>query len=424
MAQILWLADVLRAAGVQVVEEGDWRARGVSGAFEPIGVLWHHTAATSSPSNPAPALNLVIEGRPDLEGPLCHALVDYHGVFHLISANRANHAGDSGGSGPIPAGDGNRMLIGWEIDYAGDQETGPDQAMTAAQYNASVAATGAVLRHLGRDAGYARGHRETSVTGKIDPSFVDLNVMRADVARWLAGGSTPSPTGRAFHNLRYAAGNWSGANLADDNPGIMAAAGAGMPNNDMHLLTLAGGRVYHNLRSANGSWTGANVADDNGGISALSAAGTGTGDMHLVTLVGGRVYHNLRGTNGSWTGANLADDNGGISALSAAGTGSGELHLLTLVGGRVYHNLRRPNGTWTGANLADDNGGISALSAAGTGTGDMHLVTLVGGKAYHNLRRPNGTWTGGNLADDNGGIFKVAAAGTGNGDMHLITLVP
>jgi hypothetical protein len=183
MATIPWLIDVLRAAGVQVVEEGNWRARMVSGSFNPIGVLWHHTAATSSVSNPHPALGTCINGRPDLQGPLCHALVDYNGVFHVISGGRANHAGASRGSGPIPAGDGNTLMIGWEIDY-----NGVNQEMTAAQYNASIAATAAVLTRLGKDSSYARGHRETSTSGKIDPSFIDLNVMRADVAAKMSGG--------------------------------------------------------------------------------------------------------------------------------------------------------------------------------------------------------------------------------------------
>jgi hypothetical protein len=56
------------------------------------------------------------------------------------------------------------MLIGWEIDY-----DGVSQAMTDAQYRPSVTATAAVLREIGRDGGYARGHKETSVTGKIIP---------------------------------------------------------------------------------------------------------------------------------------------------------------------------------------------------------------------------------------------------------------
>ncbi|MEV4689519.1 N-acetylmuramoyl-L-alanine amidase [Micromonospora echinospora] len=182
MATIPWLADVLRSAGVTVVEEGNWLGRVAGSSFNPIGVLWHHTAATSSATNPHPALGICINGRSDLPGPLCHALVDYNGVFHVISGGRANHAGSSRGSGPIPAGDGNTLLVGWEIDY-----NGVDQRMTPAQYSASVLATAAVLRRLGRDASYARGHRETSTTGKIDPSFIDLDSMRADVARQLTG---------------------------------------------------------------------------------------------------------------------------------------------------------------------------------------------------------------------------------------------
>jgi hypothetical protein len=186
MATIPWLVDVLRGAGVPVVIEGDWLNRMRPGSFNPIGVLWHHTAgSTTSASNPHPSLNICINGRPDLAGPLCQALVDYNGVFHVISAGRCNHAGEARASGPIPAGDGNTMLIGWEIDY-----NGVSQSMSTAQYNNSLKATAAVLRQLGRDASYARGHRETSVTGKIDPSFVDLNVMRADVARLM----NPAPT--------------------------------------------------------------------------------------------------------------------------------------------------------------------------------------------------------------------------------------
>ncbi|MEU7970917.1 N-acetylmuramoyl-L-alanine amidase [Micromonospora sp. NPDC049089] len=187
MATIPWLVDVLRAAGVQVVVEGDWLNRMRPGSFDPIGVLWHHTASTSSASNPHPALGICINGRSDLPGPLCQALVDYNGVFHVISAGRCNHAGASGGSGPIPAGDGNTLMIGWEIDY-----NGVNQEMTAAQYNASLAATAAVLTRLGRDSSYARGHRETSTSGKIDPSFIDLNVMRADVAAKMSGGTPPA----------------------------------------------------------------------------------------------------------------------------------------------------------------------------------------------------------------------------------------
>jgi len=217
MATIPWLFDVLRGAGVQVVAEGDWVNRMRPGSFDPIGVLWHHTASTSSASNPHPALNICINGRPDLAGPLCHALVDYHGVFHVISAGRANHAGASRGSGPIPAGDGNTLLVGWEIDY-----NGVNQEMTAAQYQASVAATAAVLTRLGRDASHARGHRETSTSGKIDPSFIDLDAMRADVAARMGGGGTWSSivdnttAGRFTASANWGVSSYSGQRYGAD----------------------------------------------------------------------------------------------------------------------------------------------------------------------------------------------------------------
>ena len=63
---------------------------------------------------------------------------------------------------------------------------------------AVVAATAAVLTRLGKDASYARGHRETSTTGKIDPSFVDLDAMRADVAAAMGGAPPTGPTGTPF----------------------------------------------------------------------------------------------------------------------------------------------------------------------------------------------------------------------------------
>ncbi|CAM3344888.1 N-acetylmuramoyl-L-alanine amidase [Stackebrandtia soli] len=236
MATIPWLADVLRAEGVQVVEHGDWHNRMVPGSFNPIGVLWHHTAAsTSSPSNPHPGLNVVINGRPDLQGPLAQALVDYNGVFHVISAGRCNHAGASGGSGPIPSGDGNTMLVGWEIDY-----NGVSQEMSPAQYDASVRATAAVLRQLGRDASFARGHRETSTSGKIDPAFVNLDSMRADVAAQLSGGRG-GPAGQAFvvGDQQHFAGVNTGGSLTN----LSWSPGSGVTAPDWGGAAIAGKAV-------------------------------------------------------------------------------------------------------------------------------------------------------------------------------------
>ena len=185
MTKILWLGDVLRQAGCEVIPTDGWRERGrppSTGSFEPYGVLWHHTATYATLDDPAPTKGFVISGSSALPGPLCHLLLDRRGRFHLIAAGRANHAGACGGNGPFPAGDGNAMMIGIEIEY-----DGVGQRMLARQYDAAVAGTAAMLRRLGRPARYARGHRETSTTGKIDPTGVDLDQMRADVRARLEG---------------------------------------------------------------------------------------------------------------------------------------------------------------------------------------------------------------------------------------------
>ncbi|GAA2812725.1 peptidoglycan recognition protein family protein [Saccharopolyspora taberi] len=177
------LAGILRAAGLGVVATPGWAQRGVRGTPPaPVGVLNHHTATPSSDRNPAPSVQLTIGGRSDLLGPLCHIVIGADGTSHIIAAGRANHAGKAKASGPNPAGDGNTLYLGVEWDYDGTHPPSP------AQYNAAVQVNAALLRHLGRPAEAARGHKETSVTGKIDPAHVDMDRFRADVARAMAGG--------------------------------------------------------------------------------------------------------------------------------------------------------------------------------------------------------------------------------------------
>lgn len=124
MARILWLADSLRSAGLTVRETNGWETRerpASTGGFAPEGVLLHHTAAYATADNPHPSLNTVIEGRggaDPLPGPLCHVLIDRNSVCWVIAAGRANHAGAAVASGPMPAGDGNEMYVGIEVEYA------------------------------------------------------------------------------------------------------------------------------------------------------------------------------------------------------------------------------------------------------------------------------------------------------------------
>lgn len=189
---LAWLGDVLRDAGLTVVETSGWQERSADSGEppRPVGVLEHHTATWASEDDPAPSVQLCIDGRPDLDGPLCHGLIGFDGTVHLISAGRANHAGEAKMSGPNPSGDGNVLYVGFEWDYQG-----VEQSPSTEQYDAAVRATEAVLNHLDRPADAARGHLETSVTGKTDPGNVDLDGFRADVAKIVTDERKPRGSG-------------------------------------------------------------------------------------------------------------------------------------------------------------------------------------------------------------------------------------
>jgi hypothetical protein len=151
-----------------------------TGNFNPSGVLWHHTGTTTSTAKPCPTLALCVNGRKDLPGPLCHVVIGYDGVCHIIAAGRANHAGIAKASGSMPKGDGNELYVGFELDYDGTQKP------STAQVDAAQRGAAAVMKRLSKDANKCRGHKETSVTGKWDPGQVDLNSWRSKVSSRLA----------------------------------------------------------------------------------------------------------------------------------------------------------------------------------------------------------------------------------------------
>lgn len=185
---LTWLADALRAEGCVVVEEGDWKHRGrpsSSGSFNPYGVLWHHTGTTASASNPFPSKNVLINGRSDLQGPLAQVGIGYDGKCHIIAAGRANHAGECNGYGPFSSGDGNSMMVGFEIDYNGTQP------MSAAQKDAAARASAACLKRFKRNETYVAIHAETSTSGKWDTGGVPGSTARSLTKTQLEGDDVP-----------------------------------------------------------------------------------------------------------------------------------------------------------------------------------------------------------------------------------------
>lgn len=173
------MPQILRDAGLKVVEVPGWRTRGrpaSTGNLDPVGVLCHHTA-TSKATSTGNLTNLLVNGRADLPGPLCHFQLDRDGTVHIVASGRANHAGRARPSGTVAGGDGNALYWGVEAANSGLGEPWPDKQMDA--YVTLCATLCTKVTH--NSAQTVRGHRETSVTGKIDPTF-NMDAFRVRVA--------------------------------------------------------------------------------------------------------------------------------------------------------------------------------------------------------------------------------------------------
>lgn len=175
------LPQTLREHGLKVVEVPGWKTRGrpaSTGGFDPVGVLCHHTA-TSTSSSVAAVLRLLVDGRggvDPLPGPLCQLGLGRDGTVYMIAAGRANHAGVAKASGTVGAGDGNELYIGIEAFNNGVGEQWQD-----VQYQAYILLCAVLSKEITHNSFHTvSGHKETSITGKIDPTF-DMANFRTQV---------------------------------------------------------------------------------------------------------------------------------------------------------------------------------------------------------------------------------------------------
>jgi len=180
---LTWLAQVLLDAGLKVSEVDGWKSRG-RGEVGPIkGVMCHHTAtAVSAPGN-MPTLQMLIDGRPDLPGPLAQLGLGRDGTYFVIAAGRANHAGVGNWQGLAT---GNTSFIGNEADNAElTDNPWPDVQIDA--YEHGVAA---LLKKVGADAIMCCGHKEYALPPgrKQDPSF-DMKPFRMHVGAIMSGSA-------------------------------------------------------------------------------------------------------------------------------------------------------------------------------------------------------------------------------------------
>lgn len=192
-----WLPDVLRAAGLEVVEYAGWeaRARG-SGPYapdQPSCVMWHHTATVTSPESDAYAMCEASDN-----APVANLLITREGVVWVLAAGATN---TNGAGGPYMLSDGvvvpvdsmNTWAVGMEMANDGLGEVWPQR-----QVDAAFAASNAILRTIGRSLANCLTHYEWAPTRKIDPA-------RAEAVQ---GPWSPIPV--------TSSGTWGGESIRDE----------------------------------------------------------------------------------------------------------------------------------------------------------------------------------------------------------------
>jgi peptidoglycan hydrolase-like protein with peptidoglycan-binding domain len=177
---------VLKNAGLKVALVDGWEDRGRGDVGIIRGVICHHTATNAKEAN-MPTLRTLIEGRPNLRGPLAQLGLGRDGTYYVIAAGRCNHAGEGNWRGQT---NGNANFIGIEAENTGRANDFPWPERQLEAYRRGVAA---ILKHIGRSAGFCAGHKEYArpIGRKPDPGF-DMAAFRASVAAIL-DGTAPAP---------------------------------------------------------------------------------------------------------------------------------------------------------------------------------------------------------------------------------------
>lgn len=201
---MLWLADVLRDAGLETIEKPGWQTRGRN-TMNPQGVVCHHTGG-ALPSSDSAYADFLIRGRSDLPGPLSQLYLDRQGRYWVLAAGKANHAGTGGWRGLV----GNSSVVGIEAAHTGAASLAwPDDQLQA--YKVGVAA---VLKKIGKNADFVCGHKEwaTPAGRKVDPVSIDMNQFRRDVAQIMVGSTVEVPVDRLtpdeIRKLRALIASW------------------------------------------------------------------------------------------------------------------------------------------------------------------------------------------------------------------------
>lgn len=175
-----WLPQVLRAAGIQVVETPAWTSRTHGPLAEMIAVCWHHDA--SPPGDSPGALQWMIS---NWNTASANVWIDRYGTWYLVGCGFAYHAGKVGPGFPA-----SWDCIGIETDHT----TGED--WPTALLSSLRRGTAAIFNARNRAVDSLYFHKQIAVPlgRKQDPDGLEIVGERATVAVLMKRGTaTPLP---------------------------------------------------------------------------------------------------------------------------------------------------------------------------------------------------------------------------------------
>jgi hypothetical protein len=190
---LLWLPGVLRDAGLEVLEHAGWQTRGHGDMGAVQGVLCHHTCGPLK--GDLPDVSVLVDGRPDLGGPLCNLGLGRSGKVYMIAAGKGWHACAGNWLG---VKDGNSHLIGIEAENTGETKGARADTWPAVQMDAYKRTCAAIMKHVGGTSAMVAGHKEYALPHgrKDDPNF-DMQAFRTDVAKIMGETAAAKPVTRS-----------------------------------------------------------------------------------------------------------------------------------------------------------------------------------------------------------------------------------
>lgn len=174
------LKRAAKKSGVAHEVDADWLKVDPYGkGFQPVGVVWHHTACGIFSTGNMPSLNWCRNpGQYAGEARACHIVVGRDGFLQIIAGRGAYHAGAGGAmrvNGTyIPKDLGNRYLIGIEIEASSSTKINkknrqtPKMGMNPAQFEAVAKFCAALFDDLGWETEAAIRHRDWAPGRKVD----------------------------------------------------------------------------------------------------------------------------------------------------------------------------------------------------------------------------------------------------------------